>query len=175
MPGGGVVTTLPPFYPSRAVFTPRPGQVPFSRGALAPNKVRPWPHLLYLEPQVQQPPTHTLLKLISDLRPWGIQDIPKNTHSLSSPVPPPPRLLPQPLSLCHLSPPETPQNASPLFQSGQAGRSWTPGPWHPDAGHARCLGGSLGRAGTMADRGWWCMLAEEARVLPPGGWARPPL
>lgn len=74
-----------------------------------------------------------------------------------------------------LDPPPEPQNASPLFQSGQAGRSWTPGPWHPDAGHARCLGGSLGRAGTMADRGWWCMLAEEARVLPPGGWARPPL
>lgn len=70
--------------------------------------------------------------------------------------------------------PQTPQHASPLFQNGQAGRSWTPGPWHPDAGHARCLGGGLGRAAPWPTGGW-CMLAEGARVLPPGGWAGPPL
>ncbi|XP_074194173.1 voltage-dependent P/Q-type calcium channel subunit alpha-1A isoform X12 [Rhinolophus sinicus] len=79
--------------------------------------------------------------------------------------------------LRHMSPPLGLGKKCPArvaYKSGQAGRSWTPGPWHPDAGHARCLGGSLGRAGTMAVRGGGaCWLKEQGSCRQVAGPSHP--
>ena len=52
------------------------------------------PSFVILNSQVQKcPPTPAHLKLISDLGPWGIQDLLRTTHRLSSPHLPPPEVV----------------------------------------------------------------------------------
>lgn len=93
---------------------------------------------------------------------------------LPPPLPPPPKLLPKPSSLCH---PSSPRHPNMPLHCSRVGRQAAAGPLDRgtlmQAMHAALAGAWGGQAPWPI--GGWCMLAEGARVPPPGGWAVPPL
>lgn len=139
------------------------------RGFSPQKQGKSWSHLLCLWPPGPHP-CHAYLKLISDLGPWGIRDLPRSTKNLSSPPYPPLEFCPQPPSL--IPPQDTPTCLS-IVPEWAGGRSWTPGRWHTDAGHARCLGGAWGGQAPWPTGGGACWLREQASCRQAAGPGHP--
>lgn len=165
------------FLPTQSSPHSQAGAGTFRQGLWPQKMVRPWPHLLYVKPPGPAVPTpHTHLKLISDPGPWGIQDLLRNTHSLSSLLLPAPGAVPSSRPCATHLPPRQPN--MPLHRS-RVGRQAAAGPLDRgtlmQAMHAALAGAWGGRAPWPPAPGWGCMLAEGVTVLPPGSWAWPPL